>query len=140
MILPLEIRKWRDEMKTNEWTLDEIKRAVCIRYAMPECIFDGSKRFASKARCMAAYLARKFTSKSLLEIQEWLCLNSQDTVLHMVMRHKLRIDEFRTDKAMSELKTQNLVGYSCDEFFERKNGVAEMPLPEYVDLMAGMLG
>ena len=127
-------------MKTDEWTLGEIKRAVCVRFDMPEYVFDGSKRFASKPRCMAAYLARKFTSKPLFELQKWLCLKSQETVMHMVMHHKSRIEEFRADKAMSELKTQNLVGYSCDEFFERKNGVAEMPLLEYVDLMIGLLG
>ena len=93
-----------------------------------------------KGKVYGGVSCAKITSKSLFEIQEWLCLNSHATVLHMVMRHKSRIEEFRADKAMSELKTQNLVGYSCDEFFERKNGVAEMPLPEYVDLMIGLLG
>lgn len=67
-------------------------------------------------------------------------LGSHATVIHMMKEYNSKVDEFRARDMLAELTVMAQIGCSCEDFFERKNAVANMPLREYVDSLVALIG
>lgn len=128
------------KLKEDDDALAEIRRAVCRRYGFSESVFDGPNVSAAKAKRVAAYLGRRFTQKSILELQNWLGVGNFVTVLQMMNQCGAKVDKFRANAMMADLKSQTMIGFDCASFFSRKNGVEKMPWAEYVDLFVALIG
>ena len=123
-------------------TLDEIKRVVCGKWNVTEQEFMGGGQRTETvvlARSMAAYLARIFTNRSIVDIRMWLGHIRQPTFVHWVMKYKTKVDALRSNPSFGNMRTQVTVGYACEDFFLRLGPVAKIPLSDYIDLFRSVI-